>query len=173
MWLLVSFIAVVTPNGSLKRPPDRDLCRGDSARPTASSVVFLFAPNGDFDNRTYSAIKIIAQEKLNYVATEYSNKDEQSDVESTQRKTMLLLTNSSMDAQRAFRINAPRRCRRIPIICSTVARRRSGTRQSRSGRIIATPIVYGRDAALSTIRLTERDGGCEDVMRGQDRLYAP
>jgi hypothetical protein len=129
MWLVVSFIAIVTPNGGLKRPPDCDLCRGDSARPTESSVMFLFAPNGDFDNHTYSAIEIIAQEKLNYVATEYSNKDEQTDAESTQRKTMLLLTNSTTHAERAFRISAPRRCCGIPIICRTFARLRSGTRQ--------------------------------------------
>jgi hypothetical protein len=135
--------------------------------------MFLFAPNGDFDNHTYSGIVILAQEKLNYVATEYSNKDEQTDVESTQRKTMLLLTNSPAHAQRALRINAPRRCCRIPIIRRTVACFRSGSRQSRSGRITATPIVYRRDAALSTIHFTEKDGGCEDVMRGQDRLYAP
>jgi hypothetical protein len=134
--------------------------------------MFLFAPNGDFDNHTYSGIVILAQEKLNYVATEYSNKDEQTDVESTQRKTMLLLTNSPAHAQRAFRINAPRRCCRIPIIRRTVACFRSGSRQSRNGRITRTPIVYRRDAALSTIHFTEKDGGCEDVMRGQDRLYA-
>jgi hypothetical protein len=109
MWLLVSFIAVVTPNGGLNRPPKGDLCRGDSARPTESSIVFLFAPNGDSDNHTYSAIENTAQEKLNYVATEYSNQAEPSDVESTQQKTMLLLTSSHTHAPKPLRINTATR----------------------------------------------------------------
>ena len=105
--------------------------------------MFLFAPNGDFDNHTYSAIEIIAQEKLNYVATEYSNKDEQTDAESTQRKTMLLLTNSTTHAERAFRIGAPRRCCGIPIIRRTLRLSSFWNKTSRSGRKFATPIVYG------------------------------
>jgi hypothetical protein len=37
---------------------------------------------------------------------------------------------------------------------------------------IRDPIVSGQYAALSAIRLTEKDGALEDVMRAQDRLYA-
>jgi hypothetical protein len=55
---------------------------------------------------------------------------------------------------------------------STVSVFIPGQDKSRRGRKFATPIVSGRDAALSAIRLTEKDGGHEDVMRAQDRLYA-
>jgi hypothetical protein len=134
--------------------------------------MFLFAPNGDFDKRTYSAIENIAQEKLNYVATEYSSTDDRTDVESTQRKTMLLLTNSPAHGPKPSRINSPRRCCRILIIRKTVARLRSGTRRRGSGCKIATLYVYGQDAALPSTPSTEKEGACEDVMRRQDRLYA-
>ena len=52
-----------------------------------SSVLLVYAPSGDLDNRAYSPKENVAQEKLNYVVTEYSSKADRTDVELNSKRT--------------------------------------------------------------------------------------